>query len=226
MAQICAPAGCVEFARFAKVDPCTGAAIPGASNGYIVECIRNVTWNRNIEEGEKTILQTDCKKICWQNQECDDLIDYTLNFELLNPDYELQELLSSMPLITDGGGDNIGIKDVTSVDCLPWITTELFEQVPSDQCEAGYEVRRIVFPKLRFQIPENDKEGQMRILSFQGTTSPSPTAGYATGPFEDSPVDFSTASADERSHKLEFFDTIDLSTLSGNCGYITVPTPA
>lgn len=225
MAQVCSPAGCVRFVRFAKVDPCTGSAIPGATNGYIAECIRNVTWNRNIEEGDTTILQTDCKKICWQTQECDDLINYQLEFELLNPDYELQELITSMPLITDGG-DSVGIKDVTEVDCLPWLTVELFEEVPTDHCATGFEVRRVVFPKIRFMIPENDKENQFRILSFQGKTSPSPTAGFGTGPFEDSAIDFSGAAADERSHKLEYFDTIDLSTLSGNCGYITVPTPA
>lgn len=213
----------MRLARAWRIDECSGQAVAGATSGYWFDCFRNITWEPQIEEGDRVILQNDCKQTCWQTNECDDLTGYNVSFELLNPDYELTELLTGEQLIVDGG-ENIGIKQTTATTCKPWVGLELFEEVPSDVCVTGYTVRRIVFPKIRFMTPGKEDEGVFRLVPFSGKTTPTPTVGYGTGPWQDSAVDFGTADPDEKAHYLEYFDSsIDLSTTTGQCGYQTVP---
>lgn len=214
----------MRLARVYEIDECTGLPVSGANNGYWFDCAREWTWEPDIEEGDTTTLQNDCKKICWQLTDCDDLIRYTVGFQLLNPDYELESLLTGWPLIVDTGGDTVGINQDQSIDCAPWVGLELFEEVPKDVCEAGFEIRRIVFPKLRFKPPGVEKEEQFRVQPWTATTAPGLVAAYGTGPWDDSGIDFSTADPAQKTHKLEYFDTaIDPDSLAGQCGYVAVP---
>lgn len=225
MPQECLPAGCTKLARVFAIDECTDIPTPGASNGYWLDCFRNVTWEPNVEEGASTVLQDDCGRTCWKNTECDDLTEYTISFEALNPDYELEALLTGWPVIVDGLGNTIGINRDESLDCQPWLGLELFEEVPRDACEDGFELRRIVF-KVRFQPPGNAREDQFRINPWTAKSTPFSPAAYGTGPWDDSGVDFSGADPDQRSHVLEYFDTgIDIDSLEGQCGYVEVPVP-
>lgn len=221
MAQVCLPAGCVEAIRFALVDECTGEPLAGASNGYVVDCIRNVTWTTNVEEGDETILKTDCGKKCWRTKNCDEVLNYTFEFQLLNPDTELTALLTGWPLLNDGV-NNIGFYQSEDVDCQPWVAVEVFEQVPDESCTAAVKYRRHVFPKIRFQPPANEKEDPFRVLSWTGMTAETDLANFGDGPYNDSPFDFGTLPAGSLSQYAEVEDVLTEAP-AGQCGFLTVP---
>lgn len=221
MAQVCLPAGCVDAIRVSLVDQCTDEPIPGLTSGYLFNCFRSLELTSNIEEGEETILRNDCGRKCFQTKKCDELTNVTVAFELLNPDYELTNLLTGQALINDGA-ENIGWYQEDGVACSPWVCVELFEQVPDEVCSPDHRYRRIVIPKVRFQLPGNTREDPFRIVPFTGTSAPASLSSWATGPFEDSPFDFSTIGGDVQTHYFEFFDSGINDTLEGTCGFIAV----
>lgn len=223
MAQSCLPAGSIDAIRVALVDKCTDIPVAGASNGYLFNCHRNITMTENIEEGDETTLKNDAGKKCWHTKKCDDIKDITIEFDLLNPDYELTSLLTGQPLINDGL-ENIGWYQEEGNNCLPWLSVELFEQVPDEDCTSPDKVyRRIVLPKVRFMLPTSEREDPFRIVKFSGRTSPATIANWGDGPFNDSPVDFSTLASTISTHKMEYFDSSVVNTLTGTCGFIAVP---
>jgi hypothetical protein len=222
MTQVCLPAGHIDAIRIALVDECSDAPLAGATNGYIFNCFRNVVMTKNIEDGDETVLKNEGGKKCWQTKKCDELKDINIEFELLNPDYELTNLLTGQTLINNGS-ENIGWYQVEGLNCLPWISVELFETVPDESCEADHKYRRIVLPKVRFKLPTDEKEDPFRIVKFEGRTSPAEIANWADGPFNDSPYDFATVPAGTQSHYMEFFDDSITETLEGTCGFVTVP---
>jgi len=222
MAQSCLPAGCIDAIRIALVDNCTDIPVAGATNGYLFNCFRNITMTENNEDGDETVLKNDCGKKCWSSRKCDDLKDITVEFELLNPDYELTNLITGQPLINDGV-ENIGWYQLEGANCLPWLSVEFFEQVPDENCTAGHKYRRLVLPKVRFQLPTSEKEDPFRIVKFSGRTSPATLANWGNGPFNDSPFDFSVVASTVQTHKMEFFDDTVTDTLEGTCGFLTVP---
>lgn len=219
--QVCLPAGCIDAIRVSRVDDCTDLPIPGTNAGYLFNCFRALELTSNIEDGQETILRNDCGRKCFQTKKCDELMNITVAFELLNPDYELTNLLTGQTLINDGV-ENIGWYQQEGVNCSPWVCVELFEQVPDENCSADHRYRRIVIPKVRFQLPANTREDPFRIVPFTGVSSPASLAAWATGPFEDSPFDFSTVGPDVQTHIMEFFDSTITDTLEGTCGFIEV----
>jgi len=222
MAQVCLPAGCIDAIRIALVDQCSDNPVPGETNGYVFNCFRNVTLTKNIEDGDETVLKNDCGRKCFQTKKCDELKDVQIEFELLNPDYELINLLTGQSLINNGG-ENIGWYQTEGDNCTPWVSVELFEQVPDESCSAGHKYRRLVLPKVRFKLPTDEKEDPFRLVKFEGRTSPAELAAWGIGPFGDSPFDFSSVPSGTQSHYMEFFDDSILETLAGQCGFITVP---
>src|SRR3990172_11774916 len=221
MTQVCLPSGCIDALRFALLDDCTDAPVNGPLNGYIVNCVRNIVLTPNVEEGDETILENDCGRKCWQTKKCDELRNITLEFEILNPDYELTSLLTGQVLINDNA-ENIGYYWAEGQPCHPWISVEFFEQVPDESCEAGHKYRRIILPKVRFQPPTFEKEDPFRIVKFTGMTSPSTLANWGDGPFDDSPYDFSTVSLLVTAQYIELFDDTITDTLLGQCGFVEV----
>lgn len=220
--QVCLPAGCIDAIRIALVDECTDAPIAGASNGYLFNCFRNLELTSNIEEGAETVLRNMCGRKCWQTRLDDELTNIGLAFELLNPDYELTALLTGQPLINDGT-ENIGWFQQEGRTHSPWVSVELFEQVPDESCEADHSYRRIILPKVRFRLPENTREEPFRIVPLTGITAAASLAAWGDGPFNDSPFDFSALDPEIQSHYVELFDETITDTLEGTCGYITVP---
>jgi hypothetical protein len=224
MAQVCLPAGCVDAIRIALVDECSDAAVPGANNGYVFNCFRNLSITKNIEDGDETVLKNDCGRKCWQTKKCDELKDINIELELLNPDYELISLLTGQPLINDGG-ENIGWYQLESGHCTPWVSVELFEQVPDESCAAEHKYRRMVLPKVRFKLPTDEKEDPFRLVKLEGRTSPAELVAWGDGPFNDSPVDFALlADPGDQTHYMEFFDSTVTDTIEGQCGFVAVPT--
>ncbi len=221
--QVCLPAGPIDAIRIALIDECTDEAVAGATNGYLFNCFRNTELSSNVEDGEETILRNDAGKKCWQSKQCDDLTDLGLTFELLNPDYELTSLLTGAPLINDGT-ENIGFYVQEGQNCSPWLSVELFEQVPDESCAAGHRYRRIVLPKVRFKpIGTPTREGKLRVTGFEAKTASGSLAAWGTGPFGDSPFDFSALDPAIETHIIEMFDDTITDTLEGTCGFLEVP---
>lgn len=223
MPQVCLPAGCIDAIRIARVDECTDVAIPGANNGYVFNCFRNLELTKNIEEGAETILRNMCGKKCWQTKLCDELTNITVAFELLNPDYELTNLLTGNPLVNDGV-ENIGWYQDEDQACSPWVSVELFEQVPDESCAAGHRYRRIILPKVRFQLPTDTREDPFRIVAMSGLSAAASISAWGDGPFNDSPFDFSGLPATQQTHIIELFDDTLTDTIEGTCGFIPVPS--
>lgn len=223
MPQVCLPAGCIDAVRVARIDECTDEAVAGASNGYVFNCFRSLELTSNVEDGEETILRNDCGKKCWQTRACDELTNVGISFELLNPDYELTNLITGQTLINDGA-ENIGVFQREGGNCTPWLSVEMFEQVPDEACSTGHRYRRIVLPKVRFRPVGNPtREGQLRVIGYEGITAPASIAAWGDGPYNDSPFDFSGLDADIQTHIFELYDdTID-DTIEGTCGFLTVP---
>lgn len=221
MAQICLPAGCVDAIRVALIDECTGARVLGATNGYVLNCIRNVTLTPNVTEGDETILENACGTKCWQTRKCDRLDNITVELELLNPDYEFTNLINGNPLLVDGG-NNAGYYTDEDNTCHPWFCVEIFEQIPAEACDANYKYRRIILPKVRFQPVSFTTEDPFRLVSLSGITAPVNITVLADGPFNDSPIDFTTLPVDARTQYVEFQDSNITTALTGNCGFIPV----
>lgn len=221
--QVCLPAGPIDAIRVARIDECTDEAIAGANNGYLFNCFRNTELTSNIEDGEETILRNDAGKKCWQTKQCDDLTNLGFTFEMLNPDYELTSLLTGAPLINDGV-ENIGVYVQDGQNCSPWLSAELFEQVPDESCAAGHRYRRIVLPKVRFRpIGNPTREGTLRITGYEAVTAAASIAAWGNGPFGDSPFDFSALDPEIQTHYIELFDDTLTDTLEGTCGFLAVP---
>lgn len=222
MPQVCLPAGCIDAIRVAVIDDCTDEAAPGLTNGYVFNCFRSLELTTNVEDGEETILRNDCGKKCFQSRSCDELTNVGISFELLNPDYELTSLLTGQSLIFDGI-ENIGWFHTEGRSCAPWLSVELFEQVPDEVCAPAHKYRRIVIPKVRFRpVPSNTREGQLRIIGIEGVSAAASIAAWGDGPFDDSPFDFSGLDPNIQTHIMEFFDSSITETLEGTCGFIPV----
>jgi hypothetical protein len=220
--QVCLPAGPIDAIRVAQIDECTDLPIPGTCRGYLFNCFRNTELTTNVEEGEQTILRNDSGKKCFTSRVCDELTNVGITFELLNPDYELTNILTGQSLINDGI-ENIGWFHTDGLNCTPWLCVELFEQVPDEACAAGHRYRRIVLPKVRFKpVGSPTREGQLRIVGFEGQTSAASIAAYGTGPFYDSPFDFGDLDPSIETHIMEFFDSSLDETLEGTCGCLPV----
>ncbi len=222
MTQVCLPAGPIDAIRIALVDECTDAPVAGASNGYVFNCFRDVVMTANIEDGDETVLKNVAGKKCWQTKKCDEVKDYNIEFTLLNPDYELTNLLTGQTLINNGA-ENIGYYQLEGANCLPWVSVELFEQIPDESCAAAHKYRRLVFPKVRFKLPGVETEDPFRLVKFEGRTSPAELANWGNGPYNDSPFDFSAVTAGVQTQYIEMFDDTIVSTLAGQCGFLTVP---
>jgi hypothetical protein len=222
MSQICLPAGCVDAVRIALVDECTGVPVAGASNGYILNCVRNVTLTPNVTEGDETILEDACGNKCWQTRQCDRIDNVTVEMELLNPDYEFTNLVNGVTLVNDGV-DNIGYYTDEANYCAPWVSVEIFEQIPAEACNSAVVYRRLVIPKVRFQPVTFATEDPFRLVSLNGVSAPASISGWGDGPFNDSPFDFSAVAADVRTQYIELYDDTITSTLTGACGFTTVP---
>ena len=228
MGQICLPAGCVDAVRFSLIDACTGEAVAGASNGYIATCIKDVTLTPNVTEGDETILETNCGTKCWQTRKNDRLDNITVEMTLLNPDYYLQSLINGVTLLSDATPDEIGyIQDENAV--APWLSVEIFEQVPSEACDSsGINYRRLVLLKTRFQPVTFEAEDPFRLVKLTGVTAPTDVSGWASGgggtgvagPFNDFPLDLTGSTA--RSQYIEVQETLG-AALTGTCGYTAVP---
>ena len=224
MTQVCRPAKCIEAIRVALLDECTLQPVPGALNGYAMGCIIEPTWSPEIEEGEESIVKDNCGDICLRDDRCDLVKRWNIEFKIKEPDAEFLSLVDGSPLIVDGDGNSIGVRQLSYGACSPFVFVELFENTGDCQTDGDAIYLRHVFPAARLKWSENSREGIFRILTITGKTSPVITDDIGLGPYGDIPVGALVgASATEQIDYAWFEDTV---VPSVQCGAITVPVPA
>lgn len=222
--QTCRPAKCIEAIRVAKLDPCTLAPVPGLLNGYAIGCIIDPNWTPEIEEGEESIVKDNCGNICLRDDRCDLTKRWNLEFKIKDPDKEFLSLIEGNPLIVDGGGNSIGVRQLSYGACSPWLFVELFEK--TDSCDAGGDAvyLRHIFPAARLKWTGNEREGVFRILQIEGKTRDVLTDSIGSGPFHDIvPATAIVGASDTERIDYVWFEDDFVPTIQ--CGAIEVPDP-
>lgn len=195
MAERCVKVGCPEVLRLALQDPCTGAPVPGTSNGVIIRCQRNTTLEKVVRDPEISEFVSDCGNVDRYVQD-GYLQGFNLSFEVSSFSPETEALLNGEALI-DSAGTNIGVfyesqgTSCSSTTPDPRFIAEAFFRVR--QCDAGgsADYIRYVITGLRFNPSAIDKEGQINIMRFEGTSEPTLVNGLTSvndGPFADLPA--------------------------------------
>lgn len=221
MTEICRPAKCVEAVRVTLLDQCTLLPVCGPLNGYAMGCIIEPDWGPEIEEGEESTVKDNCGDICFEDTRCDRNKRWNVSFKIKGPDPEFLALISGNPLIVDGDGNSVGVRDVTN-SCSPYVFLELFERTDDCGAEGDPIYFRHVFPAVRLKQTGNEREGVFRIIPLEGKTKSVLSSDVGTGPYDDIPAFAFTAPAGERTDYSWFEDT---TVPTVQCGSIDVPCP-
>jgi hypothetical protein len=184
-------------------------------------CILDPDWTPEIEEGVTFEKKDSCGNICIRNTVCDKTTGWNLEFKIKDPDKEFLSLIEGNPLVVNGEGVSIGVRQLAYGACNPWLFLELFER--TDDCNtAGDPIYlRHVFPAVRLKWVGNEREGIFRILQIEGSTQDVLTDSIGEGPYFDIPVGIITGStASERIDYVWFEDTV---LPEVECGSMYVP---
>lgn len=144
-----------------QVDECTGAPILG-STAYAFDGVRNVSWTPIIEEAEVADWKDSCGRVVCSNKENSDQPNgYDLEFEKCIMPFELVNLLSGQPLVTDGG-ETVGWYDSSEVTRQPRVAVSLWSRTLG--CTAETDWKKTIFPYVKFSIPNPGAEND--LISF------------------------------------------------------------
>lgn len=173
-------------AAVAQVDDCTNEPIEGAT-AYVLDGFRSVNYEPIIEEAEQATFKDSCGKIVCRNDEnCDQLMGYTLEFEKCTMPYELFNLLTGQPIVTSGG-EAVGWYHSNQVQCQPRVALMFWEKTLG--CNNTIEWKKIIFPNVRFTIPSPGAENDLvRFHTLSARADLAYLAGYGDGPFLDDDV--------------------------------------
>lgn len=242
MAEKCVSLGCPEFLRLAKQDPCSGAPIPGAANGAIIRCSRNVTIEQILQDADTSTFTSDCN--IPDEYVTDAFVKgYTPSLETSRISPQLIALLLGYDMLQDGGV-NVGYIEEAVAGCKanvvrPSFILEAFYRVRQCDAAGGSTYLRRVLQGVKFAPVEQDKEGQITFERLTGTSVPALTAGLVNpvsgtaGPFQDFPDDINddlaALDADHLNVGLRFVDPIadpsaGLTEVAGTCFMVAVPT--
>lgn len=240
MAERCVKLGCIEFLRLALQNPCTGAPVPGATNGALIGCTRNSTLEKRVRDAEVSEFVSDCNVADQYTQDAQ-LLGFNVSFEVSRLSPELEALLNGDELLVSGG-TNVGVIYEAAAGCSgvtpdPRFIVEAFIKVR--ECSAGASAGyvRYVIPGVSFTPSEIDKEGQITFPRYSGTSDPTLTDGLLSvndGPYADFPAGIVTAlgalDSEHMTPGLWFADTTDptagLTLAAGSCYTATVPIAA
>lgn len=221
MTQECRPAKCIEAIRVSLLDQCTLLPVPGPSNGYAMGCIIDPNWTPEVEEGEESIVKDNCGNICLRDDRSDQTKRWNVEFKIKQPDVEFQALIEGNPLIVDGDGNSIGVRQLSYGAQLPYLFLEMFERTDGCDADTGDAIYlRHVFPAIRMRWTSNEKEGIFRIEQIEGKTRDVQTNLIGTGPYNDMPDLWSLVEDSERVDYVWFADDF---LPDVQCGYIEVP---
>lgn len=244
MAEKCVNLGCPEVLRLALADACTGAPIPGAANGMVLRCQRNVTIEARVRDADVSEFVSDCGNV--DEYTLDAFVQgYNVSFESARISPELQALLLGYDMLAIGG-ENVGFIEEASVGCTtqtvrPSFIVEAFYRVRQCDPGGGSNYLRRVIQGVKFNPVENDKEGQIGFERFSGQSVASLTEGLVNpvsttaGPYQDFDGDIYTELAalptGHLNVGLRFVDPIadpvaGITLAAGTCYTATVPVDA
>lgn len=190
--------GCPEVLRLAVQDPCSGKAIPGAGNGMVIRCSRNVTIEARVRDADTSEFVSDCGIV--DEYTLDSSVQgYNVTFELARLSPELKALLLGQTMLTIGG-INVGSIEEAASGCAvltvrPSFIVEAFYRVRQCDPAGGSNYQRTVIGGVKFSPVERDKEGQIVFNRYSGTGNPMAASGLinvvsnTAGPFHDFPID-------------------------------------
>lgn len=241
MAENCVNLGCPEVLRLALQDPCSGAAIPGAGNGMVIRCSRNVTIEARVRDADTSEFVSDCGIVDEYVQDAY-VQGYNVTFEVARISPEMEALLLGQTLLQIGA-DNVGTIEESASGCVaqttrPSFIVEAFYKVRQCDASGNSNYLRRVIPGVRFAPVEFDKEGQIAFQRYAGTSSPTlasgllnPVSGTA-GPFQDFDADIeadiSALTAGFLTPGLKYVDpivspTAGVTLVANTCYTATVP---
>ena len=223
MTEICRPAKCIEAIRVALLDQCTLEPVPGPMNGYAMGCIIEPNWTPEIEEGEESIVKDNCGNICLRDDRCDLTKRWNLEFKIKDPDKEFLALIEGNPLIVDGEGVSIGVRQLAYGSCSPYVWLEMFERTDDCDTEGDPIYLRHVFGAVRLKWTANEREGVFRILQIEGKTRDVVTDDIGIGPFEDIPAGLIVGTSPSERVDYVWFEDDFVPAIQ--CGAIEVPEP-
>lgn len=181
-------------AAVAVVDSCTGVPLEGTF-AYAFDGLRNASWEPIVEEAETATFKDSCGKIqCENRKNCDQLMGYEITFERCQMPFELFNLLTGQPIITDTG-ETVGWYHSSAVECQPRVALMLWEETLDCQ---EVEWKKTIFPFTKFSFPTPGAEND--LLAFNTLTARAdrgPLNGYGDGPFLDDDVMGWAALADD-----------------------------
>lgn len=194
MADNCVKIGCAGVLRLALEDPCTGAPVPGAGNGAVIRCTRNLTLESVNRDAEISEFVSDCG-IPDRYVQDGQRQGFNVSFEITTMSPQLEALLNDETLLASGG-TNIGVLYEALAGCTanqsdPRFIAELFYTVRECTSTTAASYVRFVVPNLRFQPAEMDKEGQIGVIRYSGTSEPVLLDGLTSvndGPYDDFPA--------------------------------------
>lgn len=210
----------------AQVDECTGAPIPGQT-AYAFDGVRAVSWEPNVEEGERADWKDSCGNIvCSNNENCDQPLGYNLEFEKCVLPFELVNLLTGQPIVTDAG-EVIGWYDSSEVRCQPRVA--VFAWTKTLGCTTEFDYRVTVFPFVRFSIPTPGSENDLiTFATLAARADRGYLANFGEGPFDNVPLGWELLGANVKGSIGEWVTNEDPPV--AQCGLLTVgpatPVPA
>ena len=230
MTERCLTVGCPEVVRLGLMDRCTGEPIPGAANGYVQSCPRNVTVEPLVREGETAEFVSDCGLVVARDKQDDQPLGFTITFETVTRSNELEALVTGRTLLATGG-NNVGTLGLGGLGCGsttapdPRFSVELFYKLST--CATGADHVRWLIPNVQFGVTEIDKEGTLTVYRYKGISQVSigeALTATNAGPFDDLPASIAAAltalTATDYITDLNFEESI---SITGSCGTIAVP---
>ena len=121
--------------RITRLDVCGRPIVEEGNKSMLVTkgAIRvGVTFN--YEDGEETTVKNGNGEICVFNKDPDQLKSIGLELQLCGVDPEAYELITGMPLVTNGAGDAVGIK-LSRQTIETRFALEAWTDVPGQACD-------------------------------------------------------------------------------------------
>lgn len=207
----------------------------------VIRCSRNVTLESVLQDAEVSTFVSDCGLPLEYTQDSYTK-GYTLSFEVARISPEMEALLTGKTLLADTGV-NVGTIEEAASGCTatasrPTFVAELFYQVITCDADSSVAYKRVVVPGIRFAPVERDKEGQINIQRYTGTSYPVLADGLIAnndGPFNDFPAaivtDIGALDDGFLTTFLDFADpitdpTAGLTLAANTCYTATVPVAA
>lgn len=172
----------LDVVRVTKVDNC-GVPIPGASSGFVTECMASVAMNPNIDTQDDVIYRAANGSLCGVKRGCPTLLGYDLEFNFFQFSPQLIDVLTGNPIVVDNLGEPVGNDDCT-INCQTGFALEFWVELIGANCADG--VPQYLYGVLPWitNAYVTDLEIGSEQVTFQLLGSTRAGGGWAEGPYD------------------------------------------